>query len=135
MSLSIIRKALEQRLAALAPAIATAYENAPFVPAVGTPYQRVSMLPATPDNSTQGATLYLEIGIFQVTLMWPMGVGPSVMEDRAQLLRAHFKRGTSMVESGITVIVTKTPSVAPAFVDGDRFTVPVSIAFQAQVAT
>ena len=43
MSLSIIRKALEQRLAALAPAIATAYENAPFVPAVGTPYQRVSM--------------------------------------------------------------------------------------------
>lgn len=135
MSLSTIRKALEQRLAAMSPALATAYENAVFTPVQGTAYQRVNLLPATPDNSIQGSGGYFERGIFQVTLCYPIGVGPATIEDRAQLVRAQFKRGTTMVQGAVAVLVIDTPSVSPAFIDGDRYCIPVSVPFQAQVIT
>ena len=63
-----IRKALEVRLAALAPAISTAYENTEFEPVYGAPYQRANMFYATPDNQTLGCQRRREIGIFQVSL-------------------------------------------------------------------
>lgn len=135
MSLVLIRRALEKKLALLSPTLATAYENAPYTPIASTAYQRVNMLPATPDNSTMGSSTYFEHGLFQVTLCYPIGVGPATSETQAQLLRAHFKRGTSLVESGITVIVTDTPRVAPALLDGDRYTIPISVPWQAQIST
>lgn len=135
MSLSIVRKALEVRLAALAPAISTAFENSAFTPVAGTPFQRVNLLPNTPDNSIQGASTYIETGLFQVTLCYPIGTGPAAAETQAQLTRAHFKRGNSMLNSGVTVIVTDTPRVSPALIDGDRYCVPVSVPWQAQIST
>ena len=134
MSLPIIRKALELKLAALVPSLATAFENAAFTPVAGTPYQRVNLLPNTPDNSIQGSATYFERGLFQVTLCYPIGTGPSAAETQAQLTRAHFKRGTSMVNSGVTVIVTDTPRVSPAMIDGDRFCISISVPWQAQIS-
>lgn len=135
MSLAIIRRALEKRLATLSPALETAFENAPYTPTPGTPFQRVNLLPNTPDNSIQGATTYFERGLFQITLCYAIGTGPAATEAQAQLTRAHFKRGTTMVESGVTVIITDTPRVSPALIDGDRYTIPISIAWQAQIST
>lgn len=135
MSLVLIRRALEKKLALLTPALATAFENAVYSPVTGTPYQKVNLLPATPDNSTMGSLTYMERGIFQVTLCYPVGVGPAAAETQAQLLRAHFKRGTSLAESGVTVIVTDTPRAAPALIEGDRHTIPISIAWQCQITT
>lgn len=57
MSIQLIRKALEKRLGALAPALSTAYENSSFTPVNGTPYQRVNLLPATPADLVMGRTL------------------------------------------------------------------------------
>lgn len=135
MSLSTIRKALEQRLAAMTPALSTAFENAVFTPVQGTAYQRVNLLAATPDNSIQGPGSYFERGIFQVTLCYPVGVGPAAADDRAQLVRAQFKRGTTMVQGAVSVLVIDTTRVSPAFVDGDRYCIPVSVPFQAQIIT
>ena len=135
MSLPIIRKALEKKLAALTPAIATSFENAGYTPVTGTPYQRVNLLPNTPDNSIQGSASYFERGIFQVMLCYPIGTGPAAAETQAQLTRAHFKRGTSMVESGVTVVVMDTPRVSPAMIDEDRYCIPLSVPWQAQIST
>ncbi len=135
MSIPIIRKALEKKLAALIPAIATAFENAPFTPTAGTPYQRVNLLPNTPDNGTMGSAMYIEVGLFQVTLCYPMGVGPAAAETQAQAVRNHFKRSTSMTESSVTVLVTNTPRVSPAMIDGDRYCIPITVPWQAQVNT
>jgi len=134
MSLPIIRKAFEKRLSLMSPLLATAYENVPYTPLVGIPYQRVNLIPATPDNVVQGASMYFERGFFQVTLCYPIGVGPAAAETQTQLVRTHFKRGTSMLESGINVAVINTPRAAPAFLDDDRFCIPVSIPFQAQIS-
>ena len=135
MSLTIIRAALENRLAALTPALATSYENAVFTPVNDVPYQRVSLLPANPDNSMAGSKTYLEVGIFQVTLCYPIKAGTAAASTKAEAVRTHFKRGTSLVESGLTVLITNTPRLSPAMVEGGRYCIAVSVTYQTQIST
>ena len=135
MTIPLIRRALEKRLALLTPVVATAYENVAFTPAVGVPYQAVTLMPATPDNSIMGSTQYLAIGLFQISLFYPVGTGPGAAQDRAELLKTHFKRGSTFVESGVSVLVTYTPAIASAMTDGDRFHVPITVRWQAFIAT
>ena len=135
MSLLTIRRAFEKRLAAMVGALPTAYENATFTPVVNAPYQRVNLLPATPGNEIMGDKAYFENGLFQITALYPQGVGPAAADAYAQSLRLHFKRGTTMTESGIDVVVTDTPRVAPPLADGDRYLIPISVPFQAQILT
>lgn len=115
------------------PALATAYEGVDFTPIVGTPYQKVNLLPATPDNSTQGASYYRELGVFQITLCYPKGVGANAAQTRAELIKTQFKRATTMIESGLRVIVINTPTISPAFIDGDRYCIPVSVYYQCDI--
>ena len=135
MSQSLIRKALEKKLAALSPNIATAYENVSFTPVAGTPYQRITLMPNDPDNSQMGSASYIARGIFQVTLCYPTQTGPASAETQAQIVQAHFKRGTALAESGIFVVVTHTPKQHPAMIDLDRYCIPLSILYQAQIST
>ena len=121
MSLASVRIALESKLNAMTPALSTAWENVPFTPVTGTPYQMVFLLPATPANPTMGDGYYREQGIFQVTLMYPLQAGPKTAADRAELIRAAFKRGTSMTSGGITTIIERTPEIGQGRVDGDRW--------------
>ena len=134
MTIAKIRKALETQLAAITPAMATSFENVAFTPTPGVAYQRSNLLPNTPDDSQIGSKVFFERGIYQVTLCYPMGNGPAACEARAQLIKDAFKRGTSLVESGVTVIIMNAPSVSSAMIDGDRFCVPVSLRYQAQIS-
>ena len=133
MSLESVRIALETKLNAMSPALATAWENAPYTPVVGTPYQQVWLLPATPDNSALGDDYYREQGIFQITLMYPLQTGPAAAIARAELIRAAFKRGTSMTSGAATVIVDRTPEIGIGRVDGDRWAVPVKVRWYAGI--
>lgn len=135
MSIPLIRAALEKRLALLTPVLSTSYENVPFSSTGGVPYQRVNLMPATPDNSTMGGFMYREQGLFQVSLCYPLTTGPAAAEVRAQALRLHFRRGTSLTEGGLTVNIINTPRISPAIVEGDRFVIPVSVPWQCDVTT
>lgn len=131
MSLPLIRTALETAIAAMSPALATAYENAPFSPVVGTPYQRVYMLTAQPDDIVMGNALWVEQGVFQISLFYPLDFGPGAAEARAELIRSTFYRGASFSSGGVTVLIDRTPEIAPAIIDEDRRVVPVRVRFQA----
>ncbi len=135
MSDQNVRRALEQRLAAMSPAIPTAWENVHFTPTVGTAWQRANMLPAAPDNTMLGPREWMEIGIFQVTLFYPQGVGSADAQARAEAVREHFKRGTTLSHSGVTTIITHTPAKAAGFVSGGFYAVPISIRYQACIAS
>lgn len=128
MSEKKIRAALEERLAALGPALSTAYENQDFTPVPGTAYQRVNLLRADPEDPEFGP-MKRHLGIFQVTLFYPQGDGPGTAEARADLLVAHFKRKTSLTKDGVVVTIDGTPRVLPGFNDGDRWVVPVRIPY------
>ena len=148
MSLAFVRIALESTLNAMTPTLSTAWENVPFTPVTGTPYQAAYLMPATPANPTMGDGYYREQGIFQVSLMYPLQAGPKTAADRAELIRAAFKRGTSITIDGIdnwydyffspfggitTTIVERTPEIGQGRVDGDRWHVPVKIRWYAGI--
>lgn len=124
-----IRIALETALAAMAPSLATAWENTAFAPpASSVPYQRAYILFSTPDNQEFGAS-HIQQGIFQINLLYPLQAGPADAADRAELIRASFRRGFSFTNSGVTVNITRTPEVGQGLPDGDRWLVPVKVRF------
>lgn len=135
MSDEVIRQALEAHLASMPGALAAAYENKTFKPSVGVPYWRVNILPAEPEDAVHGSALVFERGIFQVTLCYPDEAGTGGIEAMANDLKARFKRGTSLVRSGLTIIVMRHPSKSTGYIDGDRYCVAVSVVFQVQVQT
>lgn len=132
MSLVNIRKALEKRLAAMTPALSTAYENAPYSPTVGTPYQRAFLLPVG-TNTLSFCGDFWDQGIFQINLTYPKDTGTAAAYARADLIRAQFADKTVMTETSVRVVVRGTPDIAQGFVADDRFVVPVSIRFYAEL--
>jgi hypothetical protein len=138
MSVVAIRAALDTALDTLSPAIVTAKENVNFDAEAGVaataPYQRVHLLLAQPDNA-EISRRHVEQGIYQITLCYPLNTGPAAAATRAELIRATFYRGASFVAGGITVTIIRTPEIAPAMIEGDRYVVPVSIRFMAPVNT
>lgn len=133
MALVEIRTALETKLNALTPTIATAWESVPFTPVVGTAYQQVNLMIADTINPSLGGNHYRLKGFMQVLLCYPPNAGAKTAATRADLLVNHFKRGTSLTSGGITVIIDKTPSIAPALIDGVLYKIPVSIYFSADI--
>jgi hypothetical protein len=137
MSITAIKTALESKLNALTPALATAWEGISFVPVTGTPYQQVNILPSDTLNPSIGDGHYREKGILQITLCYPLkspnetGTKPTL--QRADLLCSHFKRGTTITNSGINVLIHKTPSKSQCFIDGDRIRIAISIYWQADI--
>jgi hypothetical protein len=133
MALVEIRTALETKLNALTPTLATAWENVPFTPVVGTAFQQVNLMIADTLNPTLGGNHYRIKGFMQVLLCYPPNAGAKTAATRADLLVNHFKRSTSLTSAGITVIIDKTPSIAPALIDGVLYKIPVSIYFSADI--
>lgn len=133
MSVVLIRQALETRLNTMTPALATAWEGVSFTPVTGTPYQQVNLLMATAENPTMGGTMYRQSGVFQVLLCYPPSNGAKPAGTRAELIRDHFKRGTTLTSGSVEVLIEYTPSVMPAIIDGERYRLPVSIRWSADI--
>lgn len=133
MSLVAIRVALETHLSSMTPEVPTAWENTKFDPQVNVAFQKASLLPAEPENPSFGDAFHRAQGIFQVQLNYPLLSGSAVALARAELVKTTFYRGLSLVSSGVTVVVSRTPEIAPALVDGEWYTIPVSIRYFANI--
>ena len=134
MSKLAVRRALELRLKALEPALATAYENARFdPPAVTEPYQELNLLSNEPDNRALGGSYFRDQGIFQVSLMYPLMAGTKDVEERAAATRNLFPRGLVLTQDGVTITIEKTPAIGTGFRDRERWRVPVSVRYRAEV--
>lgn len=133
MSIVKIRAALENHLATMAGALNISYENAQFSPTSGTPFQVVNLLPATTENPSIGAELHRELGIFQVTLHYPVNAGSANCATMAENIRTRFKRGTTITRDSVTVMIDSTPSINRGRIDGDRWVVAVSIPYMANI--
>ena len=132
MSIVSIRAALETRLNALSPSLATAWEGIPFTPVTGTPYQQVNLLTDT-ENPTLGDGMYRVTGFMQVLLCYPPGTGPKAASTRAELIRDWFSRGLGLSSGGINVRIDRTPTIASAIIDADRYRLPVTVYFSADI--
>jgi hypothetical protein len=135
MSQITIRSILETKLATLTPAVSTQYENILFTPVVNVPYQSAYLMMNTPDNPTLGDSFYREMGLFQVTLRYPLGKGTVAAMTQAEKIRDLFKRGTRLTKNNITVLCDKTPDIRVLSQEVDRFVVAVRISFTADILT
>lgn len=130
MSITLIEAALEKRLLAITPAIATATENNGYEPVTGTPYQRIHHLTNDPVDHALSLDVTEDRGILQVSLMYPANAGRVPAKARAWLIRNQFKPPLILTEGAARVQILKTPHIAGGFPDGDRWHVPVSISWQ-----
>ena len=128
MSAANVRAALESALNGMSPALSTAWENVKFTPVNGTPYQRATIMLADPGNQEYGAG-YQELGIFQIDLYYPVATGPAASIARAELIRSTFPRGAAFTSGGESTTIQRTPSIYPAYVDGNFYVTPVKIRF------
>lgn len=134
MSDKSIRAALEIRLAAMSPALATAFENQGYKPVNGTPYQRVHLLTAEPENEEAGGSPFRRLhGLFQITLFYPQSEGPGNAATRAEAIRSQFPRGLSLTSGGVVVTVEKTPYVMAGFNEEGRYVLPVRVPYYANI--
>jgi hypothetical protein len=127
-----VRLALQNHLESLG-AFSTAYEGVSFTPTNNVPYQRLNLLRAEVDNTALGSAYYREVGIFQVTLFYPLNQGSNPIETRAELIRNHFKRGTGLTNGGRVVRITRTPNVKQIIRDDDRLLLVIDIPYQSEV--
>lgn len=130
-----IRAALESRLAtwaaAQSPALAVAWQNVAFTPAAGTRYLRATLLPAETQNPIAGAAHRRLIGLLQVDVVSPAGAGMGGEESLADLICAEFRRGTTLTQSGLQIVMDYSPSIGPAQIDEGWTFLPVSIRYRA----
>ena len=132
MSRPAVRQALETALSGISPAVDVAWENHPYTPVTGTPYQAAALLVAEPDNPEIGGG-YMERGIFQINLNYPLNTGPGAAEARAEVIRATFPRGASFTADGITTNIERTPEIGSGRTEEDRYFLPVKIRFFSHV--
>jgi hypothetical protein len=117
----------------MTPALATVWENTAYTPVAGTPYQSISMLRARPENPTFDKFVR-ELGLFQVSLFYPVDKGSKDAETRAELIKVTFYKNLLASLSGINVTIYGTPHVLPGMRDGDRWMVPVRIPYYSNIS-
>lgn len=141
MTLVAVRSALQTALAAMTPALATAWENEDYrnadgsngSPTEGVPYQEVFLLAARPARLETAGKLRREQGYLQINLKYPLGVGSGAAEARANLIRDTFKDATSFTAAGVTTHIDGEAEIAPARNEPDRYVTPVKVYFYANV--
>ena len=113
----------------------TAFQNASYQVVQGVPYQLIFMTPFKPDEPTQGGGYYREHGVFQVTLVYPVGVGVGAIMARAELIRSFFKKGLTLISGSVKVIIIDTPSFGYTQGSSDSIELPVKISYMADIYT
>lgn len=135
MSFINVKKAIEKKLALLVGVLPTARENMTYTPISGTAYQRINFLKASDSNLVQGRKITRISGIAQVTLFYPSPSisGTTLADTMAEDIKAHFKPIQTLIEGSTKVFITDSPNIATGFTDGDRWVIPVSIQWFADI--
>lgn len=136
MSDNVIRKLLEVHLNGTPSGLsasATAYENVAFQPTMGTPWQRAKLLPATSPNPTLGDGFRRDVGLFQVTFNYPVKAGAHPAGEAAQRVKDRFKRGTTLQDGVVRVMIDKAPFSSQGVEGGDWYQLAVTIPYIADI--
>jgi hypothetical protein len=129
MSDLLVRAAFESRIknwaAAQSPAILVSYENVGFTPPT-TRYLRCFILPAPTVSLDLARDHRQRKGVFQVTIVMPIGAGTAAAAAIQAALEVAFPINVYMTQSAIRVWLTTPFSPGPAIQESDSFAVSVS---------
>ena len=135
MSHKIVRSLFEARLAAWAklqkPALRIAYQNVVFKPADGETYLRAFTLPAGTDSSDLAGDHREYLGLFQITIVTPVGIGPGAGEALADELATLFLLNGLLSKDEFSVMVMTPVEPGPTQQEDTAFGLPVSFRYRA----
>jgi hypothetical protein len=126
MAIIETKRALERHLMALVPTLPTAFEGVSFEPP-STMYQHCQLRIDTPDDSTNTSNYYRERTEFQVFIVGESNRGSGDIIQRAEKVRAHFPRASTLTEDGFLIHFLRTPTIGSAMVVGTRMVIPIMI--------
>ena len=132
MSNLLIRAGFETRLKAWAitKSLPLYFENVPTDPPTAA-YAEAYLLPAPTQSDTLDDLHRRYSGIFQVSLVMPIGVGAGDAAALEAELDALFAPAVPIVQGSLVVRVTSPMSAASAVQRPDRYVLPVSCAYRA----
>jgi hypothetical protein len=134
MSSAAIRSAFESVLKTWAdaqlPPVAIAQQNIAFEQP-SRRYLRAFVLPAETESLDIGRANRRFNGVFQVSIVEPVGAGPDAAEAVCDAISALYPLNAPIVSGGMQIWVTRPLSAAPAIPERDRFVIPASLAYRA----
>ena len=135
MSNASVRAALESRLAnwaaARSPALTVVWQNVPANPAQGQTYLRAFLLPADTQSEDLEGLHRARLGVFQVSIVLPINVGPGAADGIADELNTLFPVNGRYTAGSVTTQIITPASPSSGFQDEATFIVPVSIGYRA----
>lgn len=128
---SNIRAAFVTRLQAFPALPPVAWENIAYTPVTGTTYLRPYLLPAEPFQAEIGSNgQNRHTGIYQINIFAPAGCGTATVNTLRDALINHFKRGTVLTYSGISVTCEKA-FAGPMPTETDWVRIPITVRYRA----
>jgi hypothetical protein len=136
MSHQIIRRIYEQQLAAWAAprGLRIAYQGVAFEPGDDETYLRAFTLPAGTDTQTLEGTDRVYTGVFQISVVTPVGNGTGDAEGLVDELDDLFPAFLRLQQGDLEVIVLTPIEPGPAIVDDTTLTVAASFQYRADRA-
>lgn len=135
MSQAIIRAALESTLKtwadAQSPALSIAFENTNMTQQPAGAYLRAFVLPAQTAADDLERALRRYGGVFQVSIVLPVGQGTAAGNAIVSALEALFAPQVPIAGDGLSIFVLAPLSAAPAILEPDRFVIPCSLTYRA----
>lgn len=135
MSNKLIRQLFEARLNTWAkarnPVLRVAFQDVAFTPNSGETYLRCFLLPATTDSNDLQGVHRAYRGIWQVSIVKPVGGGLGSAGGIEDELAALFPNNLQLTSGTFKVFVRTPISAAPALIDSLNTTVPVSCSYRA----
>lgn len=115
------------------PALPLAYPDIAFDPAVSATdgkYLEASFFANRPkwEGVRSGV---MDQGLFQVMVHWPRNAGIIAPSEAAELVKAHFAKGTSLTSGSTTVKLTREPWAGSPLIGDHEVMIPVTVAWLA----
>lgn len=130
--INIARKLLENKIKELTPLLPIAFDNISFTPP-STKYIRANLVPRRPNNESIGNGCYQENISFNVFVVDKLNIGTGGAFETAEDIRQLFKRGTTLEESNVRLVITDVPYISGPAVTADRLVIPIVIGVMTQV--
>lgn len=127
-------RALDNHLNTMVGKPPIAWENTPYDPTKGTLYIRPTNIPGDVSQVTLGESGEDRfIGIYQIDVFGEAGKGRKVVEQMADTIASHFKRGTDLTYNAHSLTVTAVQRRAGQQSEG-WYQIPVEIVYRSTTA-
>lgn len=132
MAIIETKRACEKHLSVIVSPSITAYESVAFRPTEAL-YYRIQFKNGRPTDPVFGRGYYRENIQCQIFVCDKLDEGTLNSIQKAELIRDHFKKGTTFTEGATMIHILRTPQIAGSIRAEDRLVTPVLIDLSVEI--